>query len=1295
MSQSLDLSLEYAIELHNLDTYLSFSQNRRLHFFDEEPESQIMEEGILMYDPILDGYMFIPEVIQESFERHLATLSMYISSSFILQHHNISRRTPPPSQSSLSRMLQEWNFTRPFPYESDAKDTSSQVEQVFYIFHGLVVAVCFSGWFEFRRQGYIRVQMQFRSGNGLPTIDSDYIAIKNNREGIIKVIENIYQRWRVDYSTLNHNDFEIQSLKIFYLQPQQMGQKRKRWSNTITETRKNFTVWPINGTFSKKVNECFLEALAIHWYLCDCCLDTNVQKIRSHHSPLRHQYLQNVRDYIECQINPQNEQHHKLHQRLLKDEALDFDDIFQLHEMFHVHIFLFNPEWELIIKFTSSFATSLRQLYLIYYHEDSHVDFVYCPLLQRLHKNSLVCPICTFRFVDEGLLHAHVARQSCLKCSYCEHYFSHPQTRIQHELSCPFQFISKTLRKNYFFPLTQSSEDLTPTMAKKQRIRKKLEKKNTMEYHLYVYDIESTSYDNRRNNVDTSVPLLQMNQAVMFAYMKISEENIKRQMTEILQQYKSGNNVEIQLSSLKQNIVQFEGELCIADFLFEIDNQINEEIERQIAKDQRPPKSENHVLKRIAKNKKYIFYAHNARRYDSHFILRQIILNGGYQDVQILRKNGILCLTYRHIVEFRDSLALIPGSLSNLCHDFKVPIKKGLFPYHFLDQVEKLEYEGPLPEKQYWKCTEEEYQSLCSEFSLGWNLKKYLSEYLLVDVVALGLLVHLFSQEFYDLFSHDVGLAIWPHFFLTLPSMANDIMYMYMDDDVDFSCLDGEKQVFISEAIRGGRTEVIEHFIDLQSSSRCLHQDETNHTPEEKEEKEEKTGFYLDFNSLYPSIMALEKFPFGTMTWTTDETSFPSVHQLLEDPDQWNNCFFMVDIDCNQVDTITQYIPILPCRRQLSWFGVTQAGSFRSNTPDISETRSTRLLFDLHPKRRSIYTGVELIYALQHGYTLKKIHRILQFDNQSSYLKSYIDKVMAIKTREDYNKTHHPELFSPSKRIIAKLMGNSVYGKFLQSNIHSSVHLVKSWQELQQIIIKNKSYPLPCHFSYLSNDVYSVELPPINTIPVERSSPIFIGALILAHAHVYLHKLIFRAMTLGCCVTYMDTDSIMGYGPYTAYHQLLQEYGGIQLGQVKDELTGKQMTRGVFAAPKSYILECISNDSYSYHTGFKGFSYQQNSSVLDFQHMSDIVQGKLPHLQLHRSQMSITKGHQVYWESFLCKVGFQYMKRIQKQCSHCHKIITYPFGEDNGEITTYEEIPSFRYRQCISVSDYLNLFVRK
>ena len=105
-----------------------------------------------------------------------------------------------------------------------------------------------------------------------------------------------------------------------------------------------------------------------------------------------------------------------------------------------------------------------------------------------------------------------------------------------------------------------------------------------------------------------------------------------------------------------------------------------------------------------------------------------------------------------------------------------------------------------------------------------------------------------------------------------------------------------------------------------------------------------------------------------------------------------------------------------------------------------------KLICSIEDKEKYVIHKRALKQALNHGLKLKKVHRVIQF-NQKAWLKPYID--MNTELRTESEKTFEEDFF--------KLMNNSVFGKAMENvRNHRDIKLVtsdKKRKRLQTLII--------------------------------------------------------------------------------------------------------------------------------------------------------------------------------------------------------------------------------------------------
>ena len=118
--------------------------------------------------------------------------------------------------------------------------------------------------------------------------------------------------------------------------------------------------------------------------------------------------------------------------------------------------------------------------------------------------------------------------------------------------------------------------------------------------------------------------------------------------------------------------------------------------------------------------------------------------------------------------------------------------------------------------------------------------------------------------------------------------------------------------------------------------------------------------------------------------------------------------------------------------------------------------------------------------ALNHGLVFKKVHRVIQF-NQEDWLKPYID--MNTKLRKEAKNDFEKDFF--------KLMNNSVFGKTMENvRNHRDIKLVTS-DKRRERLVSEPSYHSHKNFS---NSLIAIEM---KKTWVKMVNPLYLGISLL------------------------------------------------------------------------------------------------------------------------------------------------------------------------------------------------------
>ena len=169
---------------------------------------------------------------------------------------------------------------------------------------------------------------------------------------------------------------------------------------------------------------------------------------------------------------------------------------------------------------------------------------------------------------------------------------------------------------------------------------------------------------------------------------------------------------------------------------------------------------------------------------------------------------------------------------------------------------------------------------------------------------------------------------------------------------------------------------------------------------------------------------------------------------------------------------------------------------------------------NLYDKKEYVVHIRALKQALNHGLILKKVHRVIQF-NQEAWLKPYIE--MNTKLR--------PEVKNDLEKDFLKLMNNSVFGKTMENvRIHRDIKLVTTDKRRNQLV-SEPNYHTKILFS---EDLLAIEM---KKTKVKMNKPAYLGLSILEISKTLMYEFWYDYFKPkyqnNAKLCYMDTDSFI------------------------------------------------------------------------------------------------------------------------------------------------------------------------
>ena len=385
-------------------------------------------------------------------------------------------------------------------------------------------------------------------------------------------------------------------------------------------------------------------------------------------------------------------------------------------------------------------------------------------------------------------------------------------------------------------------------------------------------------------------------------------------------------------------------------------------------------------------------------------------------------------------------------------------LKKGVYPYEYMDSWEKFN-ETSLPSKEdfYSNLNMEDIDDIdyrLNNVFKGFKLEN-LGDYRDLYVQSDTLLLADMFENFRDMCIKEYELD--PAHFLSLPRLPWQACLKKTNIELEL-LTDYDMLLVVEEGIRGGICHSIHRYVkaNYKYMKNYNNNEESSYTQ------------YLDANNLYGWAMS-KKLPANGFKWIdnkeTAESSAKYVinEEFIKSYNENDNKGYILEVDVKYPKRLHELhcdLPFLFERMKID--------------------KCNKLVCNLFNKKKYVAHINSFKQALNHGLKFKKIHRIIEF-NQEAWLKPYIDmKTELMKAaKNDFEK----DLF--------KLMNNSAFGKTMENiRKHRDIKLVTTDKKKSKLASEPNYHTI----NLISEDLSIIEM---KKTKVKMNKPIYLGLSIL------------------------------------------------------------------------------------------------------------------------------------------------------------------------------------------------------
>jgi len=520
---------------------------------------------------------------------------------------------------------------------------------------------------------------------------------------------------------------------------------------------------------------------------------------------------------------------------------------------------------------------------------------------------------------------------------------------------------------------------------------------------------------------------------------------------------------------------------------------------------------------------------HNLKCYDAHFVIKHFKkqyterVNGDqpstYDDVKVIPLNSEKYMMFQvGNLRFLDSFQFMSASLEHLVSlllksgsenfpntiryltDDDLVFAKGVYPYSYVTSREKFEdtqlppieafhntlTDEPLDGKDYERA-----QETWMRFGMR-TLRDYHDHYLKSDVLLLADVMENFRNNVME--EHKLDCL----HFISLPSLAWTSALKYTNVQLDL-ITDPDAYLMIENNMRGG-IAIISHRHAVANNPLVEGYDDTKPT---------SYITYLDANNLYGDAMR-NPLPIGKFRFLT-QTEIDTFDLLSIPPDA--DTGYVIECDLEYPDHLHSLHSDYPLAPEHVTVDADMLSPFAKQYIGERWKPSKKLIPNLSDKTNYVSHYRNLQFYVNHGLVLKKIHRILSFQ-QGPWLKPWIDHCTMKRKMAK----------SEFESDLAKLQANATFGKTMEQVRHRvNIRLICDQHKLTKAVSR---------VTFRQSEIINDDLVMVRGAKksVTLNKPISVGFAILEISKLIMYTFYYDYLKPKygdrCRLLFTDTDSL-------------------------------------------------------------------------------------------------------------------------------------------------------------------------